>query len=348
MNPQLEQLQHLTRRHFLRDSTAGLGGIALASLLAKEAAAAPQVNPLAPEVAAFAAQGEAGDLSAHDRRAAAPRPVRLQAELVKLDGQDCPESFLKGKRFAFTSGTPKLLGTPRTFTQHGKGGIWLSDALPHLHSVADEMCVIKSMNTDQFNHAPAELLLYTGSPRSGRPSMGSWVTYGLGTENENLPGFVVLISSGVQPNGGKNSCGSGFLPSVFQGVQCRSQGRSGAVCLRSAGHGPRAAPQEPRRAASDLNELQAARARPSRNADPHRAVRTGVPHADAVPEVMDITKRDARKRSRPTARSRARRASPTIACSPGGWSSRACGSCSSSTGAGTSTAPGPARTFATA
>ena len=95
------------------------------------------------------------------------------------------------------------------------------------------------MNTDQFNHAPAELLLYTGSPRSGRPSMGSWVTYGLGSENENLPGFVVLISSGVQPNGGKNSFGSGFLPSVYQGVQCRSQGRPGPLCLRPAGHGPR-------------------------------------------------------------------------------------------------------------
>ena len=100
----------------------------------------------------------------------------------------------------------------------------MSDAVPHLHDVADELCVIKSMYTDQFNHAPAELLLFTGSPRAGRPSMGSWVTYGLGSENENLPGFVVLISSGVQPNGGKSSLGSGFLPSVYQGVQCRSKG----------------------------------------------------------------------------------------------------------------------------
>jgi hypothetical protein len=116
------------------------------------------------------------------------------------------------------------MGTPRTFAQYGQGGVWLSDALPHLQQVADELCVIKSMNTDQFNHAPAELLVYTGSPRSGRPSLGSWVTYGLGSENENLPGFVVLISSGVQPNGGKNSFGNGFLPSVYQGVQCRSKG----------------------------------------------------------------------------------------------------------------------------
>src|SRR3989441_2747482 len=100
----------------------------------------------------------------------------------------------------------------------------MPDAIPKLQQVADELCVIKSMNPDQFNPPPAELLLFTGSPRQGHPSMGTWVTYGLGSENENLPGFVVLISSGVQPNGGKSSFGSGFLPSVYQGVQCRSQG----------------------------------------------------------------------------------------------------------------------------
>src|SRR5581483_8340479 len=119
---------------------------------------------------------------------------------------------------------PKLLGTRRKFSQHGENGTWMSDAIPNLHGVADEMCVIKSMFTEQFNHAPAELLLLTGSPRSGRPSLGSWLTYGLGTENQDLPGFVVLISSGTQPNGGTNSFGSGFLPSVYQGVQCRSKG----------------------------------------------------------------------------------------------------------------------------
>jgi hypothetical protein len=102
--------------------------------------------------------------------------------------------------------------------------MWMSDAIPNLQTVADDLCLIKSVNTDQFNHTPAELLLFTGSPRTGRPSMGSWVTYGLGTENENLPGFVVLISSGVQPSAGPDAWGSGFLPSVFQGVQCRSKG----------------------------------------------------------------------------------------------------------------------------
>jgi len=143
--------------------------------------------------------------------------------LVKLDGQPAPDEFIKGKRFAFTTGTPSLLGTRREFAQYAKGRLAFGRD-PHLHEVADEMCVIKSMTTDQFNHAPAELLLLTGSPRAGRPSMGSWATYGLGSENENLPGFVVLISSGVKPNGGNSSFGSGFLPSIYQGVQCRSKG----------------------------------------------------------------------------------------------------------------------------
>jgi hypothetical protein len=229
MNPQMERLQLLTRRHFLRQSQVGLGAIALSTLLARDTPAAPAsfaatVNPLAPKPGHFTGKAKR---VIYLHMTGSPPHLDLfdyKPELVKHDGENCPEEYLKGKRFAFTSGVPKLLGTRRQFSQHGRGGVWMSDAIPHLHSVADEMCVIRSMNTDQFNHAPAELLLYTGSPRSGRPSFGSWVTYGLGSENENLPGFLVLISSGVQPNGGKNSFGSGFLPSVFQGVQCRSQG----------------------------------------------------------------------------------------------------------------------------
>jgi hypothetical protein len=208
-------------------------------------------------------------------------------ELVKHDGEPCPEQFIKGKRFAFTSGTPTLLGTRRQFKQCGEGGVWMSDAIPHLHEVADEMCVVKSLYTEQFNHAPAELLLYTGSARSGRPSLGAWVTYGLGSENENLPGFVVLISSGVQPNGGKNSFGSGFLPSVFQGVQCRSQGDPVLYASDPAGMD-----RQMRRASLDalreLNELQAAEfGHPetlTRIAQYELAFRMQL----SVPEVMDI------------------------------------------------------------
>ena len=216
MDLRLARLQQMTRRHFVRDSQVGLGAVALASLLARDAPADTgqdrAVDPLAPRKSHFAPRATR---VIYLHLTGSPPHLDLfdyKPELVKRDGQPCPETFMKGKRFAFTSGTPKLLGTPRKFAQHGQSGIWMSDAIPRLHAVADELCVVQSMHTDQFNHAPAELLLYTGSPRSGRPSMGAWVTYGLGTENENLPGFVVLISSGVQPNGGTNSFGSGFLP----------------------------------------------------------------------------------------------------------------------------------------
>uniref|UniRef100_A0A7C4QTN8 DUF1501 domain-containing protein n=1 Tax=Schlesneria paludicola TaxID=360056 RepID=A0A7C4QTN8_9PLAN len=227
MHPRLEHLQWQTRRHFLQSSGVGLGAIALASMLGESPrplGAATDANPLAVRPPHFEAKAKR---VIYLHMTGSPPHLDLfdyKPELVRRDGQDCPETYLRGRRFAFTSGVPKLLGTRRTFRQYGEGGVWMSDAIPHLHTVADDLCVIHSMFTEQFNHAPAELLLYTGSPRSGRPSLGSWVTYGLGTENENLPGFVVLISSGVQPNGGKNSFGSGFLPSVFQGVQCRSQG----------------------------------------------------------------------------------------------------------------------------
>jgi hypothetical protein len=226
MHPISDNLLAATRRHFLRESSLGLGALALSSLAGRAAAdtARRATDPLAPRPPHFAAKAKR---VIYLHMSGAPPHLDLldyKPELVKRDGQNCPDAFLKGRRFAFTSGVPKLLGTRRTFKQHGKAGVWMSDALPHLHEVADELCVIRSMTTDQFNHAPAELLLYTGSPRQGRPSFGSWVTYGLGTENENLPGFVVLISNGVQPSGGQGCWGSGFLPGVFQGVQCRSKG----------------------------------------------------------------------------------------------------------------------------
>jgi len=223
MNPRFEQLLHVTRRQFLTQASLGVGTAALASLLGREARA-EVINPLAPKPAPLPAKAKR---MIYIHLTGSPPNLDLfdyKPELAKRDGQECPEEYLKGRRFAFTSGTPKLLGTKRSFAQYGSAGLWMSDAIPHLHGVADELCVIHSMNTDQFNHAPAELLLYTGSPRPGRPSLGSWVTYGLGSENEDLPGFIVLISSGSQPNGGKNSFGSGFLPTVYQGVQCRSQG----------------------------------------------------------------------------------------------------------------------------
>ena len=209
-------------------------------------------------------------------------------ELVDRSDQDCPDEFLAGRQFAFTSGVPKLMGSPRKWERVGEAGMWMSDAIPHFHDIADEMCVVHSMYTDQFNHAPAELLVYTGSPRSGRPSMGSWVTYGLGSENENLPGFVVLISSGVQPNGGKNSFGSGFLPSVFQGVQCRSKGDPVLYSSNPSGMS-----RELRRATldalSDLNHMQAQEMGHPETLTRISQYELAYRMQTAVPEVMNIS-----------------------------------------------------------
>jgi hypothetical protein len=232
-----ELVRYETRRHFLARTGNGVGAMALASLLGpralRAAAATPTPdgtvpkappNPLSVRPPHFAPKAER---VIYLHLTGSPPHLDMydyKPQLVKHDGEPCPDELIKGKRFAFTSGVPKLLGTKQDFAQHGKSGAWLSGVLPHLATVVDEMCFIKSMHTDQFNHAPAELLLYTGSAQFGRPSMGSWVTYGLGSENQNLPGFIVLVSSGTQPNAGKMSFGSGFLPSVYQGVQCRSVG----------------------------------------------------------------------------------------------------------------------------
>ena len=144
--------------------------------------------------------------------------------LKKYDGKECPKEYLEGQRFAFIQGIPKMLGPQFDFAQHGKSGIWMSDRLPHLATHADKLCVIKTMQSDQFNHGPAELMIHTGNLNLGHPSMESWVTWGLGSENQNLPGYMVLISGGRFPRVGSSLWGSGYLPSVCQGVQCRSSG----------------------------------------------------------------------------------------------------------------------------
>lgn len=209
----------------------GFGALALGSLLAgcqsgssSSAPAFDAAHPLLPKPPVFPAKAKS---VIYLHMAGAPSQLELfnyRPELMKLDGQDCPPSLLEGKKFAFIRGVPKMLGPQATFQQQGESGLWLSNYLPHLSSVADELAIINSVTTDQFNHAPAQLLFHTGTPRLGRPSLGSWVTYGLGTENQNLPGFVVLTSGGSDPDAGKSIWGSGFLPSVYQGVQCRSTG----------------------------------------------------------------------------------------------------------------------------
>jgi len=229
----LAKLQAQTRRHFLLGGAAGLGALFLSTSRAADSAAGgiprldfsrDPISPLSPLPPQFASKARR---VIYMHMVGAPSQLELfdhKPELTRFDGKDCPASFMAGKRFAFISGIPKLMGTRYPFHQAGKSGAWISDRLPHLERHVDELCFIKSMHTDQFNHAPAQLLVQTGNARLGYPSLGSWVTYGLGTENQNLPGFIVLLSGENAPDGGKQLWGSGFLPSVYQGVECRSHG----------------------------------------------------------------------------------------------------------------------------
>ncbi|WP_286763273.1 MULTISPECIES: DUF1501 domain-containing protein [Rhodopirellula] len=230
MNPlndsvRLGSLQWQTRRHFLQNCSLGLAGMWLGSQAnsvhgeaAKPGDAAPMLAPHFPPKAKRV-------IFLH--MAGGPSQLELfdyKPDLQQLDGKDTPASFLEGKRFAFIQGVPKMLGPQFPFAQHGESGAWVSDRLPHFQSVVDKVCFVKSMHTTQFNHAPAQLLLHTGSQNLGSASFGAWTMYGLGSENQNLPGFVVLVSGGKTPSAGKSVWGSGFLPSVHQGVQCRSKG----------------------------------------------------------------------------------------------------------------------------
>lgn len=221
-------LRETTRRHFFHDCRVGLGGMALGSLLAgNSSAAVTEVQPpgfqpgsrglhLQPKAKAVIFMFMAGgpsQLELFD-----PKP-----KLQELHGQVIPESYVKGKRFAFIKPDAKLLGSVRKFGHHGESGAVISECLPHLANVADDICLVRSMTTDVFNHGPAKLFMNTGSPQfMGRPSMGTWVTYGIGSESQNLPGFMVLQSGPRGPRGGAPLWSSGFLPTNFQGVPLRS------------------------------------------------------------------------------------------------------------------------------
>ncbi len=220
------KLEFTTRRHFIKKCSTGLGGIALSSLFGPQLFGQSYVDHLdsGNDLPHFLPKAKR---VIYLHMAGAPSQLELfdyKPDLEALHDQDCPPSLLEGKRFAFIQGTPTMLGPRHKFKQYGQSGTYISDALPHFSSIVDETTIIKTMHTDEFNHAPAQLLLQTGSPRAGRPSIGAWVTYGLGSENENLPGYMVLVSGGKIPSAGKNAWGSGFLPSEYQGVQCRNSG----------------------------------------------------------------------------------------------------------------------------
>jgi hypothetical protein len=220
-NPRL-----LARRWFLRECGVGLGAMALGGLMGDAACAAESsvalMNPLAPKQPQHTARAKR---VIYLFMAGAPSHLELfdnKPQLAKFDGTLPPPEMLKGYRAAFINPNSKLLGPKFKFANYGQSGAELSELLPKLAEVVDDIAIVKSMVTDAFNHAPGQILMSTGSQQFGRPSIGSWVTYGLGSESEDLPGFIVFSSGKKGPSGGNSNWGSGFLPTVHQGVQFRS------------------------------------------------------------------------------------------------------------------------------
>jgi uncharacterized protein (DUF1501 family) len=216
-----------TRRDFFTSSASGLGAAALASLLQQDgllAATDVEANPLAPKPSPLPATAKQ---CIFILPAGAPSHIDLfdpKPKLRELHGEKPPTSLIENVRFAFVKKeTAVLAGSARKFSKHGECGMELSDFLPHLGTCADDICLVRSMHTDAFNHHPAQLMLSSGVPRFGRPSMGSWLNYGLGSESSNLPGYVVM-SAGRGSSGGVSNWSSGFLPSTYEGVVFRSEG----------------------------------------------------------------------------------------------------------------------------
>jgi hypothetical protein len=282
-----------TRRHFFNDCAYGLGKVALASLLAERRllAAPSPPDPLAPRPPHFAPKAKSVIFLF---MAGGPSQLELfdhKPKLQELTGKPIPDSFIKGKRFAFmdtfSKEVPKLLGTKRKFARHGQTGTWVSESFPHVAEVVDDLAFMYAVTTDVFNHAPAKLFCNTGSAQSGRPSMGAWVTYGLGSEARDLPGFVVLQSGPRGPRGGAPLWGSGFLPTVHQGVPFRNVGDP--ILDIASPRGITAARQAQAIAAvGDLN-----RARLDETGDPEIATRIAAYEMayrmqTSAPELMDL------------------------------------------------------------
>ena len=284
MHPLEAHWRNLTRRAFLHRSGVGLGAMALGGLLSHSLAGADgrarptHFAPRAKRVIYLHMVGAPSQLDLFDHKPA----------LERHDGKPAPDEFIKGKRFAFLRGHPSIAASRFAFRRHGASGAEISELLPHLAGVADELTFVKSLHTDEFNHAPAQLFLHTGFGRLGRPSMGSWVTYGLGSENADLPSYVVLLS-GPLAGAGTSLWGPGFLPSVHQGVQFRSSGEPVLFLRNPEGHDT-----SDRRRVLDtvktLNEAQLADV-----GDPEIATRISQYEMafrmqTSVPELMDISR----------------------------------------------------------
>src|SRR6266702_1240033 len=298
-----DMLRAVTRRHFFKQAGFGIGAAALSSLLNRYAfaagssvtSAAPAlgaVSPMAPKPPMFPAKAKS---IIYLFMAGAPSQLDLldyKPKLQQLSGHEIPEDILKGEKFAFIRGVPRLLGSPYEFKKWGQSGAMISELLPRLGEVADDIAIVRSMQTSQFNHAPAQIFMNTGFQIIGRPSMGSWMTYGLGSECADLPGFVVLLSGENQPDGGKACWGSGFLPTVYQGVEFRSKGDPVLFLTNPEG----VTPEERRRSIEVLKDLNEAHLKSA--GDPEIVTRIAACEMayrmqSSVPDLMDISKEPA-------------------------------------------------------
>lgn len=212
-----------SRRHFLRDCTYGLGKVAAAGLLTDSLAQAASSNPLSARGPHFAPKAKR---VIHLFMAGAPSQLETfdpKPMLTKYEGRPIPPEIIGGQRYAFIRPDAAALGPRFKFAQHGQSGAWISEVMPHIAQVADELCIVRSVKTDQFNHAPAQIFFQTGFGQPGRPCIGSWALYGLGSESQNLPAFVVM-STGSGLSGGTALMSSGFLPTIYNGVRFRNSG----------------------------------------------------------------------------------------------------------------------------
>jgi hypothetical protein len=279
----------LSRRYFLRDATLGLGGMALASMCGERAGAAATSGPSlearpghfpakAKNVIFLFMAGGPSQLELFD-----PKPV-----LKRLHGQVVPESFTRGRRFAFIRPDAKLLGSKRRFGRAGQSGAQISELLPHHRAIADDICLLRGMKTDVFNHGPAKVLLNTGSPQFGRPSMGAWIVYGIGSESASLPAFVVMQSGPRGPRGGAAIWSSGFLPTLYQGVPFL-RGPQPILDLQSP---PSVGPRQQEQfidALRDMNRLHLDNVGDPEIQTRIAAYETAFRMQTAAPEVMDIS-----------------------------------------------------------
>jgi uncharacterized protein (DUF1501 family) len=285
-----DALREMTRRHFFRQTGFGIGSLALSALLQRESRGQEaSLNPMAPRKPHFAARAKN---VIYLFMMGAPSQLDLfdyKAKLRQYNDQPVPEEVIKGERFAFIKGIPKLLGSPYAFNQCGQSGATISSLLPHLQTIADECAFVKSVHTNHFNHAPAQVFMNTGHTIVGRPSMGSWLTYGLGSESSDLPGFVVLISGKIDPGAGSACWSSGFLPTTYQGVEFRSKGDP-VLCVSN----PDGVDREVR--GSTIETLRALNQKHlDQTGDPEIATRIAAYEMayrmqSSVPELVDVTR----------------------------------------------------------